>query len=199
MRILTLHCFAPSRLSPYGLTAATSAQPPLLMLQSRGQIPAATRHVRLWDAGKGHRDGVAADPVLTQRSSAHTQLRGGSGWWMGHMPHRPVRGQCGAHLGVPTEVWGIPKAGTAKAVPIPLPCCGQSCSHLMVPSASIAIMGWGHRAEIPLLTRSATAHGEDQGASLLYPTPFGLQLHVLPAQSNAPKGSVCAMLEKDGC
>lgn len=76
VRILTLHCFAPSRLSPRGLTAATTAQPPLLMLQSRGQIPAATRHVRLWDAGKGHGNGVRADPALPRRSSAHMQLRG---------------------------------------------------------------------------------------------------------------------------
>eukprot|EP00076_Gallus_gallus_P034538 XP_025000076.1 uncharacterized protein LOC112530427 [Gallus gallus] len=46
------------------------------MLQSRGQIPAATRHVRLWDAGKGHGNGVRADPALPRRSSAHMQLRG---------------------------------------------------------------------------------------------------------------------------
>lgn len=189
VRILTLRCFALSWLSPRGLTAATTAQLPLLMLQSRGQIPAATRHVRLWDEGNG----VPADPALPRRSSAHMQQKGcgvalAGGW--GACPTNWCEANEGLIPVSPLRYGGLqmqdqPCDPTAKA--------SRSHARAMMPSASIAIVGWGHGAEIPLLIRSATVSGENRGASLLYPTPFGLQVRVLPTQNNDQKGSACGI------
>lgn len=57
-----------------------------------------------------------------------------------------------------------------------------------LPSASSAIVGWGHGAEIPLLIR-----WREPGSIPALSHTFGLQVHVLPTQNNGQKGSACGI------